>query len=126
MHSLDVMIGNAKSRYSFGIEEKQYREQRITIKNERQVNPLPVDMERINRERPIISKAKSTWPERDVVSLILDLLVIAFTSSPFGLKRFFNDQTSNLHSDLDLAANLGTSILAAAPGRVINVGKLLF
>ncbi|PKG14425.1 peptidase M23, partial [Pseudomonas aeruginosa] len=37
-------IGNHEERFSVG--SKHYREQRITLKNKRQVNPLPEDLKR--------------------------------------------------------------------------------
>ncbi len=40
--------GNHEERFSVG--SKHYREQRITLKNKRQVNPLPEDLKRIERE----------------------------------------------------------------------------
>lgn len=125
-HNLEVMMNGSKFLYPFAVEDKQYKEQRITIKDDRKVNPLPVDMERIYRERPLISRAKAAWSDIDEISLKLDAPVNAPTSSPFGLRRFFNDQPRNPHSGLDLAADLGTPIKAAAPGQVVNTGDYFF
>lgn len=52
--------------------------------------------------------------------------IIGRLSSPFGLKRFFNNQPKNPHSGLDIAAPTGTTISAPAPGLVINTGSYYY
>lgn len=125
-HSIDVMTGKMRSTHEFEVSAKQYQESRITIQDDRKVNPLPVDMERINRETELIQSAKGAWSDKETISLILDQPVSGILSSPFGLKRFFNDQPRNPHSGLDIAADEGTPISAAADGRIVNTGEYFF
>ena len=44
-------------------------------------------------------------------------------TSPFGLKRILNGQHKGFHSGLDLAAPIGTKVMAASYGRVILIGN---
>lgn len=125
-HRIKVISGDSSSTHSFNVGDKQYRESRITIKDDRKVNPLPVDMERINRERKIIQAARETWTDRETVPLVMDQPVAGPFSSPFGLRRFFNDQPRNPHSGLDIAASEGTPIMAAADGRIVTTGDYFF
>lgn len=120
-HSLQV--GN--SQLSFDVEDKAYREQRLTIKNRRQVNPLPEDLERIRRDRAEMDAAFRHFAEAPAVTEF-SLPATGPISSPFGLKRFLNDQPRSPHSGLDIAAPEGAPITAPAAGRVAAVGDYFF
>ncbi len=125
-HRLEVESGPVKAVHNFDVTDKKYEEQRITLKDEGMVNPSPVNMERINRETAIVNQVKSIWSATDEVPLQLELPVTAPFSSPYGLRRFFNDQPRNPHSGLDIAAIEGTLIKTAAAGKVINTGEYYF
>lgn len=108
------------------IAAKEYPSQYITIKNKRMVNPNPEDLERIKKDRIPINKALNTWTEQSVVDADFSVPVDGRLSSPFGLRRFFNNQPRNPHSGLDIAAPKGTPIKAPANGVVINSGNYYF
>ena len=110
----------------FQVEDKAYEEQHITIKDKRKVNPEKRDMERITRESKQIKSALRHWSQQDDVALAFEKPVEGPTSSPFGLRRFFNEQARNPHSGLDIAAPEGTPIRAPAPGTVIETGDFFF
>ncbi len=111
---------------AFKVVAKQYQEQRITIKDKRKVNPEKRDLERIGREQKRLTAALEHWSNRDSVVVDFRKPVEGPTSSPFGLRRFFNDQPRNPHSGLDIAAAEGTPIHAPAPGTVIETGDFFF
>ncbi len=125
-HAIQVKSGTKTSELSFDIVDKDYPAQYITIKNKRMVNPNPDDLKRITSERPAINKALNTWTQQVVDDISFSLPVIGRLSSPFGLKRFFNNQPKNPHSGLDIAAPTGTTISAPAPGLVINTGSYYY
>jgi len=110
----------------FRVKDKKYQTQHITIKNKRKVNPYKNDLERIIKERKIIAKALRFWNDEPDVPLQFSLPVKGRFSSPFGLKRFFNQQARKPHSGLDIAASEGTPILAPAAGTIINTGDYFF
>lgn len=118
--------GSARKTYAFRVEPKRYAEQRLTITDTRKVNPNPEDQGRIARETKRIAAVKAHWSEEDPESLWLDLPAQGRFSSPFGLRRFFNDQERNPHSGLDIAIDTGTPVLAAAAGTVIDTGDYFF
>lgn len=45
------LILDQGKKIAFTVQPKTYQEQRITLSNKRQVNPAPMDMERIGREK---------------------------------------------------------------------------
>lgn len=107
------------------VRHKKYKEQRLTIKNKRKVNPNEQDMERIARERVRKRAAKNHWSEQyPDVDFIWP--VSGEISSIFGLRRFFNEQERNPHSGLDIAAPEGTAIQVTADGTVIETGDFFF
>ncbi|HAJ93205.1 MAG TPA: peptidase M23 [Gammaproteobacteria bacterium] len=110
----------------FQVEDKSYEEQHITIKDKRKVNPEERDMERITRESKQIKKALRHWSSRENVVTDFRQPVAGPTSSPFGLRRFFNEQARNPHSGLDIAAPEGAPIQAPAPGTVLDTGDFFF
>ena len=125
LHQL-TLKNSKEDNYFFYVKHKEYKTQRITIKDKRKVNPAPVDMERINKERPLIQKAKASWSEAEQIPLTLSIPVEGPYSSPFGLRRFFNEQPRRPHSGLDIAAPEGTPIKAPASGKVVNTGEYFF
>ena len=112
--------------HSFVIQDKEYQTQRLTISNKRQVDPNEDDMKRINLEKSIITGAFTTWSQRPVTGLVFDLPAKGRLSSPFGLRRYFNDQPRQPHSGLDIAAPAGTTVRAPADATVLETGNYFF
>ncbi len=110
----------------FSVVAKQYETQHLTIKNKRMVNPEKRDLERIGREQRRIREALATWNDTPPLTLRFELPVEGPLSSPFGLRRFFNQQPRKPHSGLDIAADEGTPIKAPAGGRVVDTGDFFF
>ncbi len=110
----------------FTVQEKKYKEQRLTIKNTRQVNPLPEDLKRINIELAAQNQAYQQFSKNLPSNVLFDKPVEGPLSSPFGLKRFFNGEPRAPHSGLDFAVPTGTPIRAPAAGKVILTGNYFF
>lgn len=110
----------------FQVEAKEYASQYLTLRNKRQVNPNKDDMKRIERDHLIITNAFTTWSPTLHDDPVFNLPVRGRFSSPFGLRRFFNNEPRQPHSGLDIAAPTGTPILAPAAGKVIATGDYFF
>ncbi|NKB37999.1 MAG: peptidoglycan DD-metalloendopeptidase family protein [Gammaproteobacteria bacterium] len=125
-HKLKIETPASSYYLNFEVQGKKYESQHITIKDKRKVNPGNLDMQRIARDQRDILEAKSSWTEQRQPSLELQLPLAGRLSSPFGLRRFFNNQARKPHSGIDIAAAAGTAIVAAGSGVVIATGNYFF
>ncbi|MBY4678521.1 M23 family metallopeptidase [Marinobacterium arenosum] len=116
---------NATSYY-FEIDDKAYRAQYLTVKNKRHVNPDPEDIKRWSREKKEMTDAFQHWSAPVQPVTRFELPAEGPFSSPFGLKRFFNEQPRKPHSGLDIAAPEGAPIKAPAAGTVLTTGNYFF
>ena len=121
-----LQIKGHDNAISFQVVPKKYAEQHITIKNKRKVNPNAEDMKRIRGERGRITSALGHWAEQAEVDTAFTLPVKGELSSPFGLRRFFNEQARKPHSGIDIAAPEGTPIRTPAAGKIIETGDFFF
>ncbi|MDE0422049.1 MAG: M23 family metallopeptidase [Gammaproteobacteria bacterium] len=125
-HEVVARTASGETTLEFEVVGKQYPEQRLTIANRRQVNPLPEDLERIERES---KRSRTAYARRTPMRpnlLPFEQPVQGIYSSPFGLRRFLNDQPRSPHSGLDIAADTGTPVAAPAPGTVALTGDFFF
>jgi murein DD-endopeptidase MepM/ murein hydrolase activator NlpD len=112
---------------NFTVQDYAYPEQHITLKDTSKVNPDPEQLARYQREAMEqnavykgFTPAQNThfpnfiWPAHGRIS------------SPFGFKRFFNEEPRAPHAGIDIAAGLGTVAHAPAAGVVIQTGDYFF
>ncbi|WP_312434172.1 peptidoglycan DD-metalloendopeptidase family protein [Achromobacter sp.] len=125
---VQVKDAGGTRQVAFTVGAKDYVAQHITLKNQRQVDPNPDDLRRIERELAEQVEAYRGFRAGVTPSnVILDRPVSGGRlSSPFGLRRFFNGQERNPHSGLDFAVPAGTPIKAPAAGVVVLVGDYFF
>ncbi len=123
--SLTQQRGNSQAALTVLIGNKRYPEQRLTIKDQRKVDPNPEDQARIAREQTVTAeiKKKFSLPMPDTT---FRLPAQGPLSSRFGLKRFFNGQARNPHAGLDVAVGTGAPIVAPAEGFIVNTGEYFF
>lgn len=111
--------------YPLVVADKAYRSQHLTVKNKNHVEPSAEELRRIGVERDALLAAFAAWSDT-APEFELDLPTRGRLTSEFGLRRFFNDQPRKPHGGIDLAAPIGTPVVAPAPGKVIAVGDFFF
>lgn len=118
-------FGSTASDHSVAIRPHNYPEQRLTIKDQRKVDPDPEDLARIAREKAHTEAIKAKF-SKDRPDTVLHAPADGRLSSRFGLRRIFNGQPRNPHNGLDFAAPTGAPVRAPAAGTVLDTGDYFF
>ncbi len=125
-HHLELCQDRHCSQRTFLVADKRYAEQRIRLKDQGMVEPGATALRRIARERAHLDRVLATFSAAPPSEWGFDRPAPGPLSSPFGLKRFFNDRPRKPHSGLDLAAPRGAPVTAPAAARVIDTGHYYF
>lgn len=125
-HSVNITTNGESLQVSFDVMPKDFPVQRLTIANDRLVNPNAEDLGRIAKEsaRMRAAYALVSLKRGDLHPFLLP--VEGEFSSPFGRKRILNGQPRNPHRGLDIAAATGAPIIAPAAGIVVVTGNFFF
>jgi murein DD-endopeptidase MepM/ murein hydrolase activator NlpD len=124
--TLQVAASDGPVEVNFEILDKSYRTQQLTIKNQRQVDPNPDDLKRIEREQARSNDALSRFTPTGEPVLQLSSPVTGKRSNSYGSRRVFNGQPRSPHTGMDIAAPTGTPIHAPAPGLIVEAGDFFF
>ncbi len=119
------IVDQESSTITFEVKHHAYREQRLTVAKA-YVDLTEEQLQRAGRERKIIDGALINWRDVDLTDLSLIEPVAGRRSSSFGLRRFFNEQPRAPHKGMDVAANLGTPVIAPGNGTVTATGNYFF
>ena len=125
-HRLRAIVAGEEKTLPFEVGEKNYPEQRITLKDSSKVNLSAADEARAVSEIAEIRGFKRHWREADDTDSEFVLPADGRLASRFGLRRFFNGEPRSPHSGLDLAVPRGTPIRASAHGQVLAVDDYFF
>jgi murein DD-endopeptidase MepM/ murein hydrolase activator NlpD len=120
----DPAAPGGERRLAFRVDAKQYATQSLEVPP-KQVDLSAADLARVARERVELDRALERWSRRSP-TLELSQPVPGVRSSSFGLRRVFNGESRSPHSGMDIAAPLGTPVIAPAGGEVIAVGDYFF
>jgi murein DD-endopeptidase MepM/ murein hydrolase activator NlpD len=124
--SITVQLeGGGQQQVAYRVASKRYLEQRLKV-SPRTVDLSPEDTARYERERDHQAVVMTTFSEPLPQALRMQVPTPGRRSSSFGLRRVFNGQSRNPHSGMDIAAGMGTPIVAPLPGRVIDTGDYFF
>ena len=121
--TLRSSAGRREIEYTVG--DKLYASQSLKVAP-RQVDLSKRDLARVAAERVRIDHAVSHWSEAPPGSLRFSQPVPGTRSSSFGMRRIFNGQSRNPHSGMDIAAPIGTPVLAPLAGTVMDTGNFFF
>jgi len=119
----------------FTVSQDSYPEQRLVLKETKYVSPDPEQLARFAREAaeqkaayqvftstPAAANGEYVSPRWPTFRWPL----VGRLSSPFGLRRFFNDEPRAPHLGLDIAGKTGAIAVAPADGRIALTGDYFF
>ena len=107
------------------IKPKAYREQKLTVPPS-QVDLSPEDAARHEREQERQRRSLDSFSTPLPSTFTLKQPVPGTRSNTYGSRRTFNGQARNPHSGMDIAAAIGTPIVAPAAGVVLDTGDFFF
>ncbi len=108
------------------VGEYPYPVQKITLKDDSQVNLSSQDLTRVQKENRAIGKLWARDTSRRFELPLAAPLTPLPESGRFGHRRFFNDQPRSPHSGADYSADTGTRVTSVAAGRVALTGEFFF
>ncbi len=112
--------------HTFEIAGRKYDIQRIDGLPDAQVNPGPQIMRRVRRESAEIAAARGLDEDRMDFKSGFIWPVQGRISGIYGSQRILNGQPRQPHYGIDIAAPVGTQVLAPAPGRVTYAEDMYF
>lgn len=122
-----VIVHEPASRQvlEFTVHDKRYATQSLKVAPGK-VDLSAKDLERVNREKPIIEHAMSRWSDEQPQSMRMEQPIPGVRTSSFGRGRIFNGQPRNPHGGMDIAGSSGTPVKAPLAGTVIDTGDFFF
>jgi murein DD-endopeptidase MepM/ murein hydrolase activator NlpD len=113
-------------RIPFNVVRKSYPVQRLTLADDKMVNPPPAELERIDNEMALMTAQYDLYTPLAASPFPLVLPAAGRVSSNFGLRRILNGEPRSPHAGLDIAAKVGDPVTAPAPGHVSLTGSFYF
>jgi murein DD-endopeptidase MepM/ murein hydrolase activator NlpD len=117
--------GGRRERFEIEVAAKVYGSQHLKVPPG-QVDLSAEHLARYTTEREHLQKVLRTFSDSPPATLAMLEPAQGRRSAPFGLQRFFNGKLRNSHGGMDIAASVGTPVIAANAGRVIDTGDYFF
>jgi murein DD-endopeptidase MepM/ murein hydrolase activator NlpD len=122
---LEVRAAGTPRDVAIDVEDHRYTEQRLTVPPGK-VDLSPADLARHERERAHLGRVAATHSAGTPERLRLATPVPGVRTGSFGSRRIFNNQPRQPHNGMDIAAPVGTPVVAPLGGRVIDTGDYFF
>ena len=105
---------------------QDYGEQRLTVPSEMATPMKPENLKKIKQDRQNLRIAYASSGSTLLLEEEVKPPLTSTITSPFGLRRFFNDKPKAPHGGVDFRAGVGVPIVAAAKGRIALAEELYY
>lgn len=111
---VEVGPDGARREHVLRIAPRRYDIQQVTGVPQRTVTPPPEQLERIRREAELVGQARAT--DSDLLAFVGPFRwpLVGRISGVYGSQRFYNGEPGRPHYGVDVAAPVGTPVVAPA------------
>lgn len=122
----EMAISSNSGDINIEVNDYKYAEQRITLKDNKYVEPDTESLARYKQETDEQNAVYTSFNPRDDSFPGFIAPTKGKFSNSFGRKRFFNGEQRAPHSGLDIPAPQGQPVLAPADGTIAATGDYFF
>ncbi len=112
--NLEISINGKKKK--FNVEKKKYKIERISGLSRNKVEPNEEALKKIKTDQLKIKKSKKTGYRKRLFETQFMIPVKGRISGVYGSQRILNSKPRSPHKGIDIAASIGTTILAPSSG----------
>ncbi len=105
--------------------EFKFKEEMLNVPK-KHIDLSPKNLKRWYKERDLQKKIYSSGVQTPYFNEEFEVPIESVITSPFGVKRIFNNKKNSVHLGTDFRAAVGVPIPAANRGRVVFAGDLFF
>lgn len=114
-----------REQLAIAVKRKRYPSQRLNVPADQAELPAEL-LARYEDERRHLQEVFRTYRDPAPASLAMRQPVPGRRSGSFGSRRIINGVARSPHGGMDIAAPMGTPVVAARAGRIVDIGEYLF
>lgn len=117
-HELVVVTGGEKKQIPIKLEKREYRIQRVEGIPKKIMSPSEEDLQRIRSETAMVKSARNQLMDLSYFTEDFQWPLKGPITGVYGSQRFYNGEPNRPHYGLDIAAPVGTVVVAPNDGVV--------
>ncbi|MBR9909412.1 MAG: M23 family metallopeptidase [Gammaproteobacteria bacterium] len=111
--------GGEVAEFNYPVAQREYKIQRVNGVPAQTVNPAPEHLARIRKEAALVREARAPISDRQDFRVAFQWPLLGPISGVYGSQRYYNGEPRRPHYGVDVAAPVGTRIVAPVSGKVV-------